>query len=51
MSVGFGFSAGDFITAIELVGTVVDALRPSGNAGAEYRELLFQLLGLESALI
>jgi hypothetical protein len=51
MSVGFGFSAGDFIAAIELVRTVVDALRSSGNAGAEYRELVSQLLILESALI
>jgi hypothetical protein len=51
MSVGFGFSAGDFIAAIELVGTVVDALRASGNAGVEYRELVSQLLSLESALI
>ncbi|PMD48130.1 hypothetical protein L207DRAFT_505187 [Hyaloscypha variabilis F] len=51
MSVGFGFSVGDFIAAIELVGTVTDALRSSGQAGAEYRELLHQLLSLESALI
>jgi hypothetical protein len=51
MSVGFGFSAGDFIAAIELVGTVVDALRSNGSAGAEYRELVSQLLSLESALI
>jgi hypothetical protein len=51
MSVGFGFSAGDFIAVIELVGTVVDALRSSGNAAAEYRELVSQLLSLESALI
>jgi hypothetical protein len=51
MSVGFGFSTGDFIAAIELVGTVVDALRSSGNAGAEYRELVSQLLSLEAALI
>lgn len=51
MSVGFGFSIGDFIAAIELVGTVVDALRSSGQAGAEYGELVCQLLSLESALI
>jgi hypothetical protein len=51
MSVGFGFSTGDLIAAIELVGTVVDALRSSGNVGAEYRELVCQLLSLESALI
>jgi hypothetical protein len=51
MSVGFGFSAGDFIAAIELVGTVVDALRSSGHAGAEYRELVAQLSSLELVLI
>jgi hypothetical protein len=39
MSVGFGFSAGDFIATLSLVGTVIDALRSSGAAGAEYREL------------
>jgi hypothetical protein len=51
MSLGFSFSSGDFLAAIEVVGTVVDALRSSGNAGAEYRELICQLLSLESALI
>jgi hypothetical protein len=51
MSVGFGFSVGDFIAAIELVGTVIDALRSSGAAGSEYRELVGQLLSLETALI
>jgi hypothetical protein len=51
MSLGFSFSSGDFLAAIELVGTVVDALRSSSNAGAEYRELICQLLSLESALI
>lgn len=50
MSVGFGFSAGDFIAAIEFVGTVIDALRSSGEAGAEYRELVGQLHSLETAL-
>jgi chromosome segregation ATPase len=51
MSVGFGFSVGDFISAIELVGTVIDALRSSSNASLEYRELIRQLLSLETALI
>jgi hypothetical protein len=51
MSVCFGFSVGDFIVAIELVGTVIDVLRSSGEAGAEYRELISQLLGLETALL
>lgn len=51
MSVGFGFSVGDFITAIELVSTVIDALRSSGQAGSDYLELSGQLLSLETALI
>jgi hypothetical protein len=51
MSVGFGFSAGDFIAAIELVATVIDALRDSGDASTEYRELVSQLYTLETALL
>jgi hypothetical protein len=51
MSVGFGFSAGDFIAALELVATVIDALRDSGDSSTEYRELISQLLTLETALI
>ncbi|TVY53683.1 hypothetical protein LCER1_G004142 [Lachnellula cervina] len=50
MSAGFGFSVGDVLKAIELVSTVIDALRSSGRAGAEYRELVSQLLSLETAL-
>jgi hypothetical protein len=49
--VGFGFSIGDFIAAIELVGTVIDALRSSGSAATEYRELVSQLISLEAALL
>jgi hypothetical protein len=51
MSVGFGFSAGDFIAAIELVATVIDALRDSGDSSSEYRELVRQLYTLETALL
>jgi hypothetical protein len=50
MSVGFGFSVGDVITALEVVGTVIDALRRSGEASTQYRELNHQLWGLETAL-
>ena len=46
----FGFSVGDFISALELVGTVVNALRESGGCGAEYVELVKQLYSLETAL-
>jgi hypothetical protein len=49
MSVGFGFSAGDFIAALELVATVIDALRESGDASLEYREIVRQLYSLETA--
>jgi hypothetical protein len=51
MSVGFGFSAGDFISALELVGTVYNALRDSGTSSTEYRVLIAQLYTLEKALL
>ncbi|TAQ90368.1 hypothetical protein B7494_g1329 [Chlorociboria aeruginascens] len=51
MSVGFGFSVGDFIAALELVATVVDALRESGEASSRYRELVRQLYALETVLL
>jgi histidinol dehydrogenase len=51
MSVGFGFSVGDFIAAIELVGNIVDALRESGEAGKRYRELVRRLDTLETVLL
>jgi hypothetical protein len=47
----FGFSAGDLIAALELVATVIDALRESGCASSEYREIIRQLYSLETALI
>jgi hypothetical protein len=46
MSVGFGFSAGDFISALELVATVVDALRESGESSTEFGVLVAQLTTL-----
>jgi hypothetical protein len=51
MSVGFGFSACDFISALELVVTVADALRESGASSNEYRALISQLHTLETALL
>jgi hypothetical protein len=51
MSVGFGFSAGDFIAGLELVPTVIDALRESGDSGRRYRELVRELYSLETALL
>lgn len=51
MSAGFGFSAGDFVKALELVGTVIKALQESGGAGSDFRELVQELYTLESALL
>jgi hypothetical protein len=51
MSVGFGFSAGDFIAALKLVGTVIDALRESGDSRSTFRNLINELYLLESALL
>ncbi|KAL5350845.1 hypothetical protein ACLOAV_004416 [Pseudogymnoascus australis] len=51
VAMSFGFSAGDFIAALELVATVIDALRESGGASSEYREIVRQLYSLETALI
>jgi hypothetical protein len=51
MSVGFGFSAGDFIAALQLVSTVIDALRDSGESSTEHQALLSQLFTLETALL
>ena len=47
----FGFSAGDFISALDLVGTVISALRSSSGSSSEYRALISQLYSLESALL
>ena len=51
MAVPFGFSAGDFIAALKLVKDVIDALRDSGGASEEYRELINELYTLETALL
>lgn len=50
MSVGFGFSVGDFIAAIQLVRTVIDALSTSSHSSVELQELLRQLQSLDTAL-
>ena len=51
MAVGFGFSVGDFLNALELVSTVIDAVQDSGAASSEYRELLNELQSLRTALL
>lgn len=50
MPVGFGFSIGDFIAAIKLVGTVIDALGASSKSSSELQEVLRQLHSLKIAL-
>jgi len=50
MPVGFGFSVGDFISAINLVQTVIDALSASSKSSSELQELFRQLYSLETAL-
>lgn len=49
MPVRFGFSAGDFIAALKLVSTIIDALRESGEAGTTYCELVGESDSLETA--
>ncbi|KAK3385732.1 hypothetical protein B0H63DRAFT_449745 [Podospora didyma] len=51
MSVGFGFSVGDFLAALQLVGVVIDALRESSDSKAKFHELLSELYALETALL
>ncbi|KAH0548194.1 hypothetical protein GP486_008089, partial [Trichoglossum hirsutum] len=51
MSVSFGFSVGDFLAALRLVGTVIDALRESSYASSSFRSLINELYALESALL
>ena len=50
MSVGFGFSFGDFVSAISLVITLYDALQDSRGASDEIRMLQDELKVLETAL-
>ncbi|KAJ4186645.1 hypothetical protein NW759_016934 [Fusarium solani] len=51
MSVGFGFSVGDFIAGLELVATIIDALRETGDSSRRHRELIRELYSLEAALL
>ena len=50
MSVGFGFSVGDFFAAISLVGTVIDALREAGDASKQFHGLVLELTTLQVTL-
>jgi hypothetical protein len=47
----FGFSVGDFVAALELVGTVIRALRETGGAKSRLREVVNELYSLERAIL
>ncbi|KAE9381573.1 hypothetical protein N431DRAFT_506103 [Stipitochalara longipes BDJ] len=47
----FSFSVGDFISALEVVATVVDALRATSKAATQYQGLLKQLDSLQAVLL
>jgi hypothetical protein len=51
MPVGFGFSVGDFLAVLRLIGAVIDALRESSYASSSFRSLINELYALESALL
>jgi hypothetical protein len=51
MSVGFGFSAGDFIAGIQLVRDVIASLQSSAGSASEYQALIYELFTLERALL
>jgi hypothetical protein len=51
MSVGFGFSIGDFIAGIQLVRDVIASLRSTAGSASEYQNLIYELFGLERALL
>lgn len=51
MPVGFGFSVGDFLAVLRLVGAVIDALRESSHSSSSFRSLINELYALETALL
>ena len=51
MSVGFGFSVGDFIAGIQLVRDVIASLQSSAGFVLEYQILIYELFTLERALL
>jgi hypothetical protein len=51
MAVGFGFSVGDFLAILNLVATIIDALRSASHSTSTFRGLLSELLTLEKTLI
>lgn len=47
----FGFSAGDFIAALSLIDTVISSLRETSDSATQFRELVNEIYGLETALL
>lgn len=47
----FGFSVGDFLSAISVVETVIASLNSASGSSAEYQSLITQLYTLESVLL
>ena len=50
MTPAFGFSAGDFVSAIGLIRKISKALREVGGASSGYQHAIIELKGLEHAL-
>jgi hypothetical protein len=50
MSVGFGFSVGDFLATLRLVGTVIDALRETSHSTSTFENVVDELEALDAAL-
>ena len=46
----FGFSAGDFISAIQLVQKICETLKTVGGASSHYQRVLVELNGLSNVL-
>jgi hypothetical protein len=51
MPVAFGFSVGDFISAIQLVHQLAEALKSASGSSAQFLELIRELHSLETALL
>lgn len=51
MAAAFGFSTGDFISSINLVKSVIQALNDSKGSSKEYLEVIAELRGLETVLV
>jgi hypothetical protein len=51
MTPAFGFSAGDFITAVRLIVKVSEALKESGGATEDYQDVMQELGALELILL